>query len=1087
MSQNESQIRPEDEDPSRTLDAGGQSPHDLGGRLGCYKLLNILGEGGFGIVYLAEQQHPLKRLVALKVIKPGMDTKQVVARFETERQALALLDHPHIAQVFDAGTTEAGRPYFAMEYVKGIPITDYCDKYKLSTTERLRLFIPLCQAIQHAHLKGIIHRDIKPSNALVTLHDEKPVPKIIDFGVAKALHQRLTERTLMTEQGQFLGTPEYMSPEQAEMTGLDVDTRTDIYSLGVLLYELLAGCTPFNSEDLRSKGYVQMQRIICEQDPVKPSTRLTTLGDKLEQIARQHGATGDQLRKAVRGDLDWIVMKAMEKDRTRRYETASSLAQDLERHLSNEPVTARPPTTLYRFQKLVRRNKGVFTAVTLVAAALVIGLTASAVSLVRERQVRQLAVTAREQARAAEKEAVAAREEAVAAREKETGLRRQVQAQAYASDMGLAQQALALNDLGRTRRLLEGHRPAPGEADLRGWEWRYLWQECRSDALSELTRYPGPVYSVAYSPDGKRLAVAGLLPPFVDLWDVPGRQKIATLQTLAGHVVAFSPRGDLLAAEDNSNHVRLWRTSDAAPAGQLTAPGMARVLKFSPDGTRLACLSLPGEITVWDVDHKTVIRQIKNVRIIGVHIGSLDFAPDGRRLVLGGADYSLRVVDLASGNTDFEIAGAHPEPITFVAWAPKDPVIASGSGYAGGPIRLWDAVSGKPLGTLEGHTSWICELVFSADGQRLYSAGADQTIRIWDVAQRQCLATLRGSSDEVYGLALAPDGATLASAGKDGAVTFWNAAPRQEDEQPRVIGVNPATRPVFAPDNRVLAASLVGIIRRFDPATSEGIENLPALGFADISTVACSRDGTLLATGNQTGKIRVWSCAERRLLREVDSPQGWLLSLWFRPDGTRLLAIDAAGKAIWWDTRTWQTVQTLTVGPISEGAVSPDGRLLALGIVTTLRWLNAETGELLTSTDSGHRQVIAGMAFASDGTRAASVAEDGTVALWDCSTFQRVAFFKGHMQGAHGVAFSPDGRRLATGGGNRDAVKVWDLATGRELMVLPGHGSLFSYVAFSPDGRWLAACGNEGQLHLWDAPSWDEITAAEKKNGPALR
>ena len=257
--------------PTAPLKGGGVG---LGSRIGPYKLLKVLGEGGFGMVYLAEQEHPIKRIVALKVIKLGMDTKQVIARFERERQALALLDHPHIAHVFDAGTTETGRPYFVMEYVKGISITEYCDRYKLSTQERLRMFIPLCEAIQHAHQKGIIHRDIKPSNVLVMLHNEKPIPKIIDFGVVKALHQRLTDRTLVTEEDQFIGTPEYMSPEQAEFTGLDVDTRTDIYSLGVLLYTLLTGCTPFDPEYLRSKGYAEMQRIICEQDPVKPQPML---------------------------------------------------------------------------------------------------------------------------------------------------------------------------------------------------------------------------------------------------------------------------------------------------------------------------------------------------------------------------------------------------------------------------------------------------------------------------------------------------------------------------------------------------------------------------------------------------------------------------------------------------------------------------------------------------------------------------------------------------------------------------------------------------------------------------------------------
>jgi serine/threonine protein kinase len=377
MGKNDDHIGQGAEDTSRTLDAV-KPMYEIGSTIGCYKLLSVLGEGGFGMVYLAEQQRPIKRLVALKLIKPGMDTKQVIARFETERQALAMLDHPHIARVFDAGATEAGRPYFAMEYVKGIPITEYCDRYKLNTQERLRLFIPLCQAIQHAHHKGIIHRDIKPSNALVTLHDEKPIPKIIDFGVAKALNQRLTERTLFTEQGQFIGTPEYMSPEQAELTGLDVDTRTDIYSLGVLLYELLTGCTPFDAQDLRSKGYAEMQRIICEQDPVKPSTKLTTLGGRLQDIAKHRSATADQLRKSVRGDLDWIVMKTLEKDRARRYGTAQALAEDIERHLNHQPVSAGSPGILYRSRKFVRRHRtqavvGCFLLAVVILSAAIIG------------------------------------------------------------------------------------------------------------------------------------------------------------------------------------------------------------------------------------------------------------------------------------------------------------------------------------------------------------------------------------------------------------------------------------------------------------------------------------------------------------------------------------------------------------------------------------------------------------------------------------------------------------------------------------------------------------------------------------------
>ena len=421
---------------------GGPWQEVPGAWVGRYKLLQKLGEGGFGVVWLAEQRSPVRRQVALKLIKLGMDTEQVIARFEAERQALALMDHPNIARVYDAGATPQGRPYFVMELVKGVPITEYCDAERLSTRDRLSLFCGVCRAVQHAHQKGVIHRDLKPTNVLVCVGDAGPTPKVIDFGIAKATQARLTERTLFTEARQFIGTPEYMSPEQADMSGLDIDTRSDVYSLGVVLYELLTGLTPFDGARLRSAALNEIQRIIRDEDPPRPSTRISqllqhastganapaaTLNRRgitradaaaakryVEQIARGRRTDVRHLTRELRGDLDWVVMKALEKDRTRRYDSAGALADDVERYLKVEPVVARPPSGAYRLRKLYRRKRGTVLAITAVAATLLIGFAGTSLGMVREWRARTRAESAEIRARDAMNDATAAMADAKA-------------------------------------------------------------------------------------------------------------------------------------------------------------------------------------------------------------------------------------------------------------------------------------------------------------------------------------------------------------------------------------------------------------------------------------------------------------------------------------------------------------------------------------------------------------------------------------------------------------------------------------------------------------------------------------------------
>jgi serine/threonine protein kinase len=458
-------------EPETTAAAPAEHP---GMVIGSYKLLEQIGEGGMGTVWMAQQTEPVKRLVAVKLIKPGMDSRQVIARFEAERQALALMDHPNIAKVHDAGTTPDGRPFFVMELVKGVPITRYCDERRLTPRQRLELFVPVCQAIQHAHQKGIIHRDLKPSNVLVALYDDRPVPKVIDFGVAKATGQQLTEQTLHTGFGAVVGKVEYMSPEQAGFNQLDVDTRSDIYSLGVLLYELLTGSPPFTRKELERAGMLEMLRVIREQEPSKLST-----AEGLPTLAANRGTEPSKLTKLVRGELDWIVMKALEKDRNRRYETANGLAHDIERYLNDEAVQACPPSVGYRLRKYAKRNKGVLATLAVVALSLLAGTVVSAWQAIRATNAEGLAQDrletananyeqAEEQRGAAKKqEAVAQEQRKIAVANAQTATEQELLARRrfYASQMNLAMQAWEAGQPVRVLALLESQRPKIDEDD----------------------------------------------------------------------------------------------------------------------------------------------------------------------------------------------------------------------------------------------------------------------------------------------------------------------------------------------------------------------------------------------------------------------------------------------------------------------------------------------------------------------------------------------------------------------------------------------------------------------------------------------
>jgi eukaryotic-like serine/threonine-protein kinase len=698
-----------------------------GDRIGRYKLLEQIGEGGCGVVYVAEQEQPVRRRVALKVIKLGMDTRQVIARFEAERQALALMDHPNIAKVLDAGATENGRPFFVMELVKGIPITRYCNELKLNTQGRLNLFIQVCQAVQHAHQKGIIHRDIKPSNILVADHDGVPVPKVIDFGIAKATtDQALTDKTLYTAIEQFIGTPAYMSPEQANLSGLDIDTRTDIYSLGVLLHELLTGRTPFDAQELLKSGLDAIRRTIREVEPPRPSTRLSTLqAEALTTTAKEHGTESVHLLKRIRGDLDWIVMKCLEKDRARRYETANGLAADLKRHLDNEPVLARPPSASYKLQKAFRRNKLVFSAIAAVVLALVSGLGLAAIGWRQTRVERDKALQARAgeeaQRKAAQANAVTAQEQRQRAEAGEAAADHLL----YVATMNLAQQAWDQNNMSRLRQLLED---TATNAD-RGFEW-YYWQRMCQLELMTFRGHLDAVASVAFSPDGQRIVSAGTGDGTAKVWDANTGRELLTFSGHGGGVfcVAFSPDGRRIVSGGGDGSVNVWDTESGR--GLLTFKGHTNGVNdvaFSADGRRI----LSGgdrTIKVWEADTG---RQSPSLEVHTDGVGSVAFSPDGKRIASTSNDRTIIVWEADTGRQLLTLSG-HTGDVNLARFSPDGKRIVSGS--LDGTVKLWETESGRELLTLKGNPDSVNSVAFSSDGRRIVAGSASRTVSVWTAA-----------------------------------------------------------------------------------------------------------------------------------------------------------------------------------------------------------------------------------------------------------------------------------------------------------------------------------------------------------------
>uniref|UniRef100_UPI002619C8F0 protein kinase domain-containing protein n=1 Tax=uncultured Gimesia sp. TaxID=1678688 RepID=UPI002619C8F0 len=1122
---------------TRSLYPDGEA---LGDQIGPYRLLETLGEGGMGTVFLAEQREPVHRRVASKIIKSGMDTSQVIARFEAERQALAMMDHANIAKVLDAGTTATGRPFFVMELVKGTPITKFCDDHKLGIRARLELFSQVCSAVQHAHQKGIIHRDLKPNNILVTQQDDQPIPKVIDFGLVKATNQRLTEKTLFTTHGQVLGTLEYMSPEQAQLNEVDIDTRSDIYSLGVILYELLAGSTPLRRETLREAGYMEILKRIKEEEPERPSSRISVSIDTLESISSVRQVEPRKLSAMVKGDLDWIVLKAMEKNRSRRYETANGLASDIRRYLTDEPIEARPPSAGYRLQKLVRKNRVAFAFAATVALLLLVGICVSsylALWATSEAHAARLASQRADDERDKAKHAQVEAEKLEQAARKSQKKTRQI---LYAAHMNSAFRASADGNTKSLVDLLEQHRPQVGQEDMRGFEWYYLFKKYHDS------------HQIFHS--------AGVI-------DLTVPEKSTEVWINDG----------LIGRYDFEKKRKTW---------MYRGPGPVRNFTLSSDKSRLAACLETGSILIWDIADNRQVSMWQETS----NLNDFAFSEDGQHLVIGLENGLAKVHDTTTGKMIYQLSG-HSGPVWSVACSPDGNWIATGSGTApvpSGTVFLWDALTGQVKSKLTSHTHLISALQFSPDG-RVLAVGTgihDSGVHLWNVEAGNKIRVLSGHQGGINAICFSPDGALIATGGVNGIVQIWDF---DNVDAPRVIQGHeiPISAIAFTNDQKWLISSdrvhgaklwnleeqtkesefvsyssslnavdfsgdgkLIGMVGwhgmtiadvstgktilqsesgnkpgheahllKFTPENDvvvAGGGTNPAMGktsgpdksgkatlwniknalatpiYSDlqffIQSLDISPDGRFIAVkiANEPG-IRIWDCRSKKHKTTLKVHSDEVNGLKFLSDNQTLLAVSPAG-ILYFDTNSWSLRKQRRDQRRLWGnslSLSPDGQFLAInGFGGSTSILDTRRSEIIADF-RGHTTGFKA-SFSPDGNTLATAGMDGRIVLRHVPSWQEMGIIENGFENFRALAFSPDGSWLVTGGGGTFGGRkhfLFEASPIQEEWEVSGHRHLIHELALSPDGGVVASASHDGTVKIWNSREWSEIASLSGHKG----